>query len=56
MGPARLILHYVAAGLLGPKAALAGGASVAILGLVLQWAMSLLIAAIFVLAAQKCRA
>ena len=48
-----LILHYIAAGLLGPRAALAGGASVAVLGLVLQWAMSLVIAAIFVLAAQR---
>ena len=47
-----LILHYIAAGLLGPRAALAGGASVAVLGLVLQWAMSLVIAAIFVLAAR----
>lgn len=51
-----LILHYIAAGVLGPGAALAGGASVAILGLVLQWAMSLIIAAIFVLAAQRMRA
>jgi hypothetical protein len=43
-----VILRYIAAGLLG-KAALAGGATEAALGLVLQWAMSLLIAAIFVL-------
>ena len=48
-----LILHYIAAGLLGPKAALAGGASVVVLGLVLQWTMSLIIAAVFVLAAQR---
>lgn len=47
------ILHFIAAGLLGPRAALAGGASVAVLGLVLQWAMSLVIAAIFVFAAQR---
>ena len=47
-----LILHYIAAGLLGREAALAGGWPVAVLGLLLQWAMSLIIAAIFVLAAQ----
>lgn len=43
-----VILRYIAAGLLG-KGALAGGAMEASLGLLLQWAMSLLIAAIFVL-------
>jgi uncharacterized membrane protein YagU involved in acid resistance len=48
-----LILHYIAAGLIGREAALAGGPSVAVLGLVLQWAMSLVIAAIFVLAAWR---
>ncbi|HEY3639246.1 MAG TPA: hypothetical protein VGK90_13950 [Rhizomicrobium sp.] len=48
-----LILHYIAAGLLGPKTALAGGASVAMLGLVLQWVMSLVIAAVFVFAARR---
>jgi hypothetical protein len=48
-----LILHYIAAGLLGREAALAGGAPVAVLGLVLQWAMSLVIAAIFVFAARR---
>jgi hypothetical protein len=42
-----LILHFIAGGLLGKKA-LAGGASVALLGLALQWAMSLIIAAIYV--------
>jgi hypothetical protein len=42
-----LILHFDAAGLLG-RSALEGGASMAILGLVLQWAMSLVIAAAFV--------
>jgi uncharacterized membrane protein YagU involved in acid resistance len=47
-----LILHYIAAGLLG-RAALSGGVPVALLGLLLQWAMSLLIAAIFVLAAER---
>ncbi|HEX4160699.1 MAG TPA: hypothetical protein VHY79_19685 [Rhizomicrobium sp.] len=48
-----LILHYIAAGLLGPRVALAGGVSVAVLGLILQWAMSLIIASIFVLAARR---
>jgi signal transduction histidine kinase len=46
-----LILHFIAGGLLG-KPALAGGASVALLGLVLQWAMSLIIAALYVAAAR----
>ncbi len=44
-----LILHFIAGGLLG-KAALAGGASVELLGLGLQWAMSLCIAAVYVAA------
>lgn len=46
-----LILHFVAGGLLG-EAALAGGGSAALLGLLLQWAMSLLIAAVYVLASR----
>jgi uncharacterized membrane protein YagU involved in acid resistance len=41
------ILQFIAGGLLG-KAALEGGAAVELLGLVLQWAMSLLIAAVYV--------
>jgi uncharacterized membrane protein YagU involved in acid resistance len=41
------ILHNIAAGLLG-KASFTGGMATALLGLVLQWAMSILIAAIFV--------
>jgi hypothetical protein len=41
------ILHFIAGGLLG-KAALEGGAAVELLGLVLQWAMSLAIAAVYV--------
>jgi hypothetical protein len=41
------VLKVIAGGLLG-KPALAGGAAVAFLGLVLQWAMSLIIAAIYV--------
>jgi uncharacterized membrane protein YagU involved in acid resistance len=47
-----IILRAIASGLLG-RAAFAGGLPVSLLGLVLQWAMSLLIAAIFVLAAQR---
>lgn len=43
-----VILKYIAGGLLG-RGALAGDASVAALGLALQWGMSLVIAAIFVL-------
>ncbi|QNK02106.1 hypothetical protein [Dyella telluris] len=43
-----VILKYVAGGVLG-KGSLAGGPAEAALGMVLQWAMSLLIAAIFVL-------
>ena len=46
-----VILHFIAGGILG-KPALAGGASVELLGLVLQWAMSLVIAAIYVLATE----
>src|SRR5215471_13488435 len=45
------VLRFIAGGLLG-KAALAGGASIALLGLVLQLAMSLVIAAIYVLASR----
>jgi hypothetical protein len=41
------ILHFVAGGLLG-KAALEGGTAIELLGLALQWAMSLLIAAFYV--------
>ncbi|MGH8180333.1 MAG: YybH family protein [Steroidobacteraceae bacterium] len=41
-----LIAHFIATGLLG-KAALSAGASAAYLGLVLQWAMSIVIAAIY---------
>jgi hypothetical protein len=44
-----LILHFIAGGLLG-KAALNGGAAVELLGLCLQWVMSLCIAAVYVAA------
>jgi len=46
------ILYFVAGGLLG-KSALAGGASIALLGLVLQWLMSLIIAAVYVVAGRR---
>ena len=46
-----LILHFIAGGLLG-KAALAGGTPVALLGLGLQWAMALVIAAVYVVASR----
>lgn len=41
-----LIAHYIASGVLG-KAALSMGAPAAYLGLILQWAMSIVIAAIY---------
>lgn len=47
-----IILHAIASGLLG-KPAFQGGADIAVLGLLLQWAMSLIIAAIYVFAAQR---
>lgn len=47
-----IILRAIASGLLG-KAAFQGGMPISLLGLVLQWAMSLLIAAIFVFAARQ---
>ena len=50
----RVILRFIAGGLLG-KAALQGGLAVAWLGLLLQWSMSLLIAAVFVFAALRLR-
>lgn len=48
----RVILKFIAGGLQG-KAALQGGAASAWLGLLLQWGMGLLIAAIFVFAALR---
>lgn len=47
-----IILRAIATGLLG-REAFQGGLPVSLLGLVLQWAMSLLIAAIFVIAARR---
>ncbi|MEO7150085.1 MAG: hypothetical protein ABIY40_09170 [Rhodanobacteraceae bacterium] len=49
-----VICHAVASGLLG-KAAFDGGLQVSALGLQLQWGISMLIAAIFVLAALRLR-
>ncbi|MGH8213757.1 MAG: hypothetical protein ACREPP_11075 [Rhodanobacteraceae bacterium] len=49
-----IILRFVAGGVLG-AAALQGGMSASVLGLILQWAMSMLIAAIFVVAALRLR-
>lgn len=47
-----IILRAIASGLLG-RAAFHGGIPVSLLGLVLQWGMSLLIAAIFVASAHR---
>jgi len=46
------VMKVIAGGLLG-KAALGGGAGTACLGLVLQWAMSLIIAAIYVVGSHR---
>jgi len=50
LGPV-VILHAIASGLLG-KPSYAGGLNTAAIGLLLQWGMSLIIAAIFVFAAR----
>ena len=47
------ILQFIAAGLIGKTASFQGGTGSAILGLVLQWAMSLIIAAVYVLASLR---
>lgn len=49
--PPNVIMQAIASGLLG-KAAFAGGATAAFVGLLLQWAMSIVIAAIYISAAQ----
>lgn len=49
-----LILHYIASGLLGAKAFTVGSAAT-YLGLLLQWAMSILIAAIYFAATSRWR-
>ncbi|MFO1507818.1 MAG: hypothetical protein U1F23_12240 [Lysobacterales bacterium] len=50
----RIILRFIAGGVQG-KAALQGGAASAWVGLILQWGMSIVIAAIFVAAALHLR-
>ena len=47
------VLRFIAGGLIGRTAAKAAGLPAAALGLVLQWAMSIIIAAIFVYAATR---
>jgi uncharacterized membrane protein YagU involved in acid resistance len=51
VGPV-VIMHAIARGLIG-QPAMTGGAATAILGVVLQWLMSILIALIYVLASLK---
>lgn len=48
-----VICQFIAGGLIGKKAAFAGGTGTAVLGMLLQWGMSLIIAAIFTLAALR---
>lgn len=48
-----LILRVVASGVLGKQAAFAGGLPASALGMLLQWLMSLLIAAIYVAASMR---
>ena len=47
-----VILRFIASGLVG-KSAMGGGDQTAMLGMLLQWAMSLIIAAIYVLASLR---
>lgn len=47
------VLRFIAGGLIGRTAAKAGGPEIAVLGILLQWTMSLIIAAIFVYAATR---
>ena len=46
-----LIMRFIAAGLLGPQV-IKGGLDISLMGLVLQWLMGLIIAAIYVLASR----
>lgn len=50
------VLRFISGGLIGLATARAGGLATSALGLVLQWAMSIIIAAIFVFAAVRVRA
>jgi uncharacterized membrane protein YagU involved in acid resistance len=47
------VVQFIAGGLIGRPAAKAGGLEIAVLGVLLQWLMSLIIAAIFVFAATR---
>lgn len=47
-----LIMRFIAAGLLGPGV-IKGGLDISLIGLVLQWLMGLIIAAIYVLASRS---
>ena len=47
-----LIMRFIAAGLLGPGV-IKGGLDISLIGLVLQWLMCLIIAAIYVLASRR---
>ena len=47
-----LIMRFIAAGLLGPGF-IKGGLDISLIGLVLQWLMGLIIAAIYVLASRR---
>jgi uncharacterized membrane protein YagU involved in acid resistance len=49
------VLRFISGGLIGREAARAGGLATSGLGLVLQWLMSMIIAGIFVFAAQRMR-
>jgi hypothetical protein len=51
--PLPAILKFISGGLIGPTTAKAGGTEIVVLGMILQWAMSLIIAAIYVLASLK---
>jgi hypothetical protein len=46
------VLYFIAGGILG-RSALAGGPSIALLGLGLQWLMSLIIAGLYVIATRR---
>jgi hypothetical protein len=48
-----VIFHFIASGLIGKAASFGGGTSTAALGVVLQWAMSWIIAAVYVLASLR---
>jgi uncharacterized membrane protein YagU involved in acid resistance len=50
--PPFVILHVIASGLIG-KSAFDGGLTTVVLGLLLQWAMSMIIAAIFIVAMRR---